>query len=511
MHPLFKGTLFLTIASALSKLVGSLFRTPMQNIAGDELLGIFSMVYPIYMLTLTLSVAGIPIAVSKLISEKRIHSNTTAIASLFYTARLLGLLFGVGCFIAIWLLSFPISSLLGGEPIRFALVMVSTTLLIAPYMAVYRGYFQGFEVMHPTAVSQIIEQVFRVGFMLLIVYFLVGLDVSYPQIAGWMMIGSFAGASLSLLYLVVTYNRQATSLSALVWKERSWAQLKKESTSLLTVALPIAFGSISFSLMPVVDSLTIPYGLQQFGIPAEKVPYAFGIYSRGMVFVQITTMLASSVMTPLIPYLARLRQVGEWKKVQKTVANTVWILQLVSWSIVIISMFLISPLNIALFTDTSGNSVIIVLMMGGGMLSLALISTAILQALGYEKQAAVFVCIAIGIKVIGNLIFLPAYSLMGAASVTLFSYGLLVILNFYLLKKILSVTFFPLKLIVFLFSCLGFGFIVRLPVTLWGIGLNSRAEAFLYSLAVGIVLMIFTIAVLFRWWKSQKKADNVHA
>ncbi|GIO23400.1 polysaccharide biosynthesis protein [Oceanobacillus sp. J11TS1] len=506
MHPLFKGALFLTIASALSKLIGSLFRIPMQNIAGDELLGIFSIVYPIYMLTLTLSVAGIPIAVSKLISEKRMHDDGASITSLFFASRFLGLLFGVGCFLAIWLLSFPLASLLGGEQIRFPLIMVSATLLIAPYMAVYRGYFQGFEMMHQTAISQIIEQVFRVGIMLCIVYFLVELDFSYPQIAGWMMIGSIAGAGISLLYLFSAYRRQTKSLSAFVWKTKNWAQFKQDSTSLLTIAIPIAFGSISFSLMPVVDSLTIPYGLQQFGVSAEKVPHAFGIYSRGIIFVQMITMLASSVVTPLIPHLARLRQTGEWKKIQQTAAKTIWIVQLTSWPVVMISVLFITPLNITLFTDTNGNAVIVILLISGGFLSLALLSTAILQALAYEKQAAVFVCIAIGIKVIGNLAFLPAYGLMAAAYVTLFSYGLLVLLNVSLLKRLLSISIFPRKLIAVLFGCFCLGFILRIPMMLWGVGVDSRGEAFLYSLTVGFIFLIIAVAVWFLWWRKQKKA-----
>lgn len=506
MHPLFKGALFLTVASALSKLIGSLFRIPMQNIAGDELLGIFSIVYPIYMLTLTLSVAGIPLAVSKLISEKRMLGSDAAISSLFHTARSLAIIFGVSCFLAIWLFAAPLSSLLGGEQVRFALVMVSATLIIAPYMAVYRGYFQGFEMMHQTAISQIIEQVFRVGIMLLIVSILVELDVSYPRIAGWMMIGSFLGAGISLLYLFIAYRRQPLITAASSWKRINWAQWKADSTSLLSLAIPIAFGSISFSLIPVIDSLTMPYGLQQFGIAAEKVPYTFGIYSRGIIFIQVITMIASSLVTPIIPHLARMREAGNPGMVEQTVTKVVSIVQLTAWPVVILSALLITPLNIALFTNTSGNSVMIILIISGGFLALAMLSTGILQALGYEKQAAGFVCIAIGSKVIGNLIFLPMYGLVAAASVTLFSYGLLVFFNFFLLKRHLNVPLFsvPVRIVFIVSLCLGL--IFRLPMSVWEFGSNSRIEALLYSLAVGIFLIIIIIAALFIWRQTSKRS-----
>lgn len=135
-----------------------------------------------------------------------------------------------------------------------------------------------------------------------------------------------------------------------------------------------------------------------------------------------------------------------------------------------------------------------------------MLSTAILQALGHEKQAAGFVCIAIVSKVIGNLIFLPIYGLMAAASITLFSYGILVIFNFLLLKRHLNVPLFPVSLRIVLVVSLCLGLILRFPVSMWEIGVNSRIEAFLYSLAVGIFLIIIIVAFLFFWRKSSKQS-----
>ena len=71
-----KSTLILTVATLLSKILGSVYRIPLQNIAGDEVLGIFSIVYPVYMVALYLSVAGIPLAISKLIAEANTRGET---------------------------------------------------------------------------------------------------------------------------------------------------------------------------------------------------------------------------------------------------------------------------------------------------------------------------------------------------------------------------------------------------------------------------------------------------
>ena len=138
-----KGTIILTLGTIISKVLGSIFRIPLQNIAGDKVLGIFSLVYPLYMVALILSVAGIPIAVSKLISEARAQQKEDEVARLVQTASVLAFSFGVLSFSLLAGGSSWIAQALGGEEAQWAIIVVSTTLLISPYMAVYRGFSKG--------------------------------------------------------------------------------------------------------------------------------------------------------------------------------------------------------------------------------------------------------------------------------------------------------------------------------------------------------------------------------
>ena len=200
-NTLVKSTLILSIATLVSKILGSIFRIPLQNIAGDEVLGIFSIVYPVYMVALNLSVAGIPVAISKLISEANVQESKIEIRKIYVTAVILALLFGIISFLLIVSFSKPISFLLGGESVRLSLIVVSATLLIAPYMAVYRGYFQGFGNMNPTALSQMLEQFIRVVLILMIAFLLVKQEYSEEVVAGGIMVSSFIGAFFSFVYL----------------------------------------------------------------------------------------------------------------------------------------------------------------------------------------------------------------------------------------------------------------------------------------------------------------------
>ena len=117
--------------------------------------------------------------------------------------------FGIfGCLVIV-LFSTEIASMLGGQETRMPLLVTSLALLVAPYMAVYRGYFQGFGDMKPTGISQVIEQFVRVFFMLIIAYILVYWNESSAIITSGAMVGSFLGVISSLIYLRMTYNKSS--------------------------------------------------------------------------------------------------------------------------------------------------------------------------------------------------------------------------------------------------------------------------------------------------------------
>ena len=298
-----KSTLILSVATLLSKILGSIFRIPLQNIAGDEVLGIFSLVYPVYMVALTLSVAGIPVAISKLISEALVQNNKDRIYQIYRTATILTIMFGLISFTFIYSFSGPISEILGGPSTRLSLIIVSATLLIAPYMAVYRGYFQGFQDMRPTAISQVLEQFIRVGFILLIAYTLVERNYSNEVISGGVMAASILGAFVSAVYLLTFFKR--SPLKPIRRTKYTFQQFKETSKSILVISLPICVGAITMALINFIDSTTIPMGLRSAGIEEGRINYTYGIYSRGLSLVQIATVFSSSIILPLIPLITK--------------------------------------------------------------------------------------------------------------------------------------------------------------------------------------------------------------
>lgn len=434
-----QSTVILTIATLISKILGSIFRIPLQNIAGDEVLGIFSLVYPVYMVALILSVAGLPLAISKLIAEAQTQSDRSSVRHIYITASILAITFGIVSFLLIFAFSVEIANLLGGSSTRLALIVVAGTLLVAPYMAVYRGFFQGMGDMKPTALSQVLEQFIRVGFILVIAYYLVNQGYSNEVIAGGVMIGSIIGALASLLYLRLTYQR--FSDKPVSTAPYSFADFKKWSKTGLKVSIPIAIGSLTMALFNVVDSFTIPYGLKLTGTPVSDVNYLYGIYGRGLALVQIATVFATSIVLPLVPLITKKLANNDLEGTRQVIEKTHFMSHIISWPAAFGLLALTLPLNLGLFTNLEGSSMLAIINFSSVFTAFVLVGTGILQGMNLVRTAAVVILIGILLKIIGNLLFIPSLGIEGAAVASLIVYAVLMFINITQLKNILIFVF----------------------------------------------------------------------
>ncbi len=459
-----KSTLILTIATLLSKVIGSIFRIPLQNIAGDEVLGIFSLVYPVYMVALYLSVAGIPIAISKLIAEARTSQDTAKIKKIYVTARILALSFGVISFTIIYSFSEPIANALGGPSTEIALIIVALTLLVAPYMAVYRGFFQGFGDMRPTAISQVIEQLVRVALILIVAYFLVAMDYSNDIVAGGIMAGSVLGALGSLFYLLFKYFRSSVKVTS---KEKySGKDFSTYSKTILKISIPIAIGSVTMALFNFVDSFTVTYGLRNAGADASEISYLYGIYGRGLTLVQITTVFASSIILPLVPLITTKLAERKLDETRGIIEQTHRMTHLISWPAAIGLLALTLPLNLALFKDLEGSLMLAIINLSSVFTSLTLLGTGILQGMNAAKTGALIILSGVVLKVFSNIFFIQAFGLDGAAYATLLVYFVLFIVNSVFIYRMIRFTILGKNTVKMIVASIVMGAAVGLP-TLW--------------------------------------------
>lgn len=486
-----KSTLILSIATLVSKILGSIFRIPLQNIAGDEVLGIFSLVYPVYMVALILSVAGIPVAISKLISEARANKDEARIEEIYRTASVLTLLFGIMSFSLVVIFLDQIANLLGGPSVKPALLIVSLTLLIAPYMAVFRGYFQGFENMVPTAISQVIEQFVRVGLILMIAVVLVGKNYDSETVSGGIMIGSSVGAFASLIYLQYLFRKHKKQKQVVQRPPFSAERFIKTSKVILRISIPISIGAITMALVNFVDSLTIPMSLLNANVDSSELNYSYGIYSRGLSLVQIVTVFSSSLVLPLIPLITRKLAENDLPATGQIIERTHFMAHLISWPAAFGLFALTVPLNIALFTNTEGSHVLAVIGISSVFTSLAILGTGILQGMNLAKHGAYIVVGAVCLKVVTNLLFIQQFGLVGAAYSTLLIYIAIVIINSIVLMRRTTFKIWSQKHTMIVLSALLMTAVIGLPTLYFDVEIWSRTTALLYS--VGAIIIGATV------------------
>lgn len=480
-----KGALIITIASLISKILGSVFRIPLQNIAGNEVFGIFTLVYPVYMAVLILSVAGIPLAISKLISEARMKKQEDSIKDIFLTAGILATLFGLISFVIIYLFSGSIASLLGGDYARLSLIIVSATLLVAPYMAVYRGYFQGFDTMTPTALSQVLEQLVRVFFILLFAFVLVQQGYGAPVVAGGVMVGSIIGAIASLGYLRWSFNR--SGLKPKSTHTYTFATFKTWGKRILILSLPICVGALAMALVNFIDSITVPNQLRAIGYEDIEIAHSYGYYGRGLALVQIAVVFAQALILPIIPLITGAIANKDEIKTRRVTEQSIKFTHLTSWPAAIGLFALTVPLNFALFGDFEENALMAIVHISALFTAFAVLTTGILQGMNRSKESAWIVVIGSILKVVLNIIFIRNFGLIGVAWSTLIVYIVISSLNIWMMRKTIVFSLWKRSQTVFAFAAVVMGLIVSIPL-LWMDPLSwSR------SFAMGYVILMIIV------------------
>ncbi|WP_026909351.1 putative polysaccharide biosynthesis protein [Paucisalibacillus globulus] len=489
-----KGTIILTIATLTSKVLGSVFRIPLQNIAGDEVLGIFNLVYPVYMVALILSVAGLPLAISKLISEARAKEDNSSIRDIYLAASILAVLFGIVSFTLIFSYSNEIANMLGGESTRLALIIVASTLLFAPYMAIYRGYFQGFEEMKQTAISQVIEQFVRAVLIIGIAYFLVQQNYTDEKIAGGIMVGSVVGVLVALLFLRISYKR--SSLQITPSDTFSLKRFIKSCKKILSISIPIAVGSITMALFNAVDSFTVSYALRSIGISTDAVNYWFGIYSRGLTLVQIATVFATSIVLPIVPLISSKLAKKDIKGTRLIIERTHEMTHIISWPVATGLLALTLPLNLALFTNLEGSTMLAIIGFSSIFTSLTLIGTGVLQGINLAKTAASIIIGGVFLKIVTNILFIKLFGLDGAAISTLLVYFIIFIANTIVIWKNIKISVFQMNKIKVILASILVGILIGLPSWMINFSEWNRLLALFYIFIASLLGVAIYLSVL---------------
>ncbi|WP_217562902.1 polysaccharide biosynthesis protein [Paenibacillus sp. GbtcB18] len=419
---LLKGAALLAAAAVFSKLLGTLQKIPLQNIAGDGAFGIYNAVYPLYLLILFLATAGFPITVAKFVQDRaaaRDHAGARRVAA---ASALLLTATGVLCFLLLYFGADVLAGWIGTAAAAPAIRSISYALLLVPVLSVLRGYFQGYGNMVPTAVSQAVEQTVRVLTMVLLLLYLTEQGAGDGDIAAGATFGSVTGAAGALLLLLFYWQRS---------KDRSVGRreaaragdagpagtkepLGRLMASIGAYALPICLGSIMTPILNLIDAFTIPRLLLGGGADPAEAMRQFGLYNHGLPLVQAVTMVASSLTAVLVPAIAAAKA-ADPAQLQIRTERTVRMTGLLGLAAAAGLASLTVPVNVMLYQSEEASGTMALLALTALFGTLNIVLAGVLQGLGAVNAPALHLLAAAAVKIGGSLLLVPRWGIAGAA------------------------------------------------------------------------------------------------
>ena len=297
------GVTALTISVIIVKVIGLVYKIPLLKILGAEGMGYFNAAYELYAFFFVISTAGLPVAVSILISESLAKGKTQVANKIHKTSLVIFLLLGLVGTLVMGFGAGLFSSFLESPRAKLAILAISPTIFFVCVSGAIRGYFQGEQNMQPTAISQVIEAIGKLVLGLLFAFFAKKSGGSIEVCAAYAVLGLTAGALLSMLYLLLAKKLSRFTLPC------GSLQSESESTGvifrrLMLLAIPLTLSSSLSELTRVIDMSMILRRLQSIGYESSIAAATYGCYSTLAVPVyNIPSSLVAGISLSLVPIL----------------------------------------------------------------------------------------------------------------------------------------------------------------------------------------------------------------
>ena len=221
-----KGAAILGLIGLVCKVIGAIYRIPMAALIGEEGMAYYQAAYPLYVFLLAIASAGLPVAISKMVSERVTLGDYKGAHRVFQTAFKSLLVIGFVTAVIMVCLSGVIASSVGIPSAKYAFLAIAPALFFVSVISAYRGYFQGLQSMAPTAFSQLIEQVGKLGLGLFFANLWKSYGLEYG--AAGAMLGVTLSEIIALVFMLILYNRKKRQIKLNIRRAGKTAALQKQ-------------------------------------------------------------------------------------------------------------------------------------------------------------------------------------------------------------------------------------------------------------------------------------------
>jgi stage V sporulation protein B len=443
MSKFLRGTFILLIAGLVTRVLGFINRIVIARSIGEEGVGLYMMAFPTFILVVTLTQLGLPVAISKNIAEAQAKGNHAEVKKILVVSLATTITLSIIFTPALILLAPILSTTLFTDPrTYYPLMAIAPVVPVIAISSVLRGYFQGRQNMRPSAISQILEQFVRITLIAFMTKAFLPYGIEYAAAAA--MVASVIGEIVSLVYLMTAFKfKKRFRLRKDFFKYVHSG--KKTFKDLMEIAIPTMgsrlIGSVAWFFEPIV----VVHSLALAGVIAVEATKQYGaLTGYAMPLLMLPSFVTFSLATSLVPAISEANSQNNHKLIEYRLQQSLRFAFITGGLAVVVLYVLADPLMELMYGSTKGSYFIRLMAPFFLFYYYQGPLQAVLQALNLARAAMINSLIGAVVKT-GVIFFLASqasFGIIGAALGIITGFVLVTILHFATVLKKISFSFY---------------------------------------------------------------------
>ena len=497
-----QGTALLAMATAIVKVIGALYKIPLNAIIGEQGFGYFNTAYEIYNVLLMISTAGLPVAMSRMISQASSLRHYNQVRRVYSTAR--GIFLGLGISGSLLMTVFcrELAAFQEQPDAWAAIGCLGPCVLLICIMSTFRGFFQGHGNMLPTSISQVLEALTKLIVGIVAAVALLKTTKSIPLAAGGAILGVTVSCLVSAIYLFGCFRKAFRDLPASTEEASSFSDTAR---GLLIIAIPITLGSAGLQILTMLETKLYMTQLLNLGYTQSEADTMKGIYNMTQTIFNMPCAFITPITISIIPAITAQLTLCNDSEAKATEESAARITGLISMPCAFGLAVLSEPVT-ALLGGYTGEKLALaaqlMTILGFSIMfnAVVLVTTAIMQAHGRAGRPVVNMLIGGLIKLAAVYILTgnPHIHIIGTPIGTLLCYLSICVLNIYSIRTLLPHPPALVKNLIrpFLAALIMGVLTLGAWMGLKALGISSRLILCALPIAVGVLVYCFTAVKL---------------
>lgn len=435
----FGGAAILAAGILIVKLIGMFYKIPLINIIGEAGAADFNNAYNIYAVLLTVSTAGLPVAVSKLVSEANALDRRNQVRRTFRLALVLFLALGLVSFLVMFFRADALAGMMNDSKAAAGIRALAPAVVCVGCLAALRGYSQGHSNMAPTSVSQIIEALCKLVVGLGLAFWLVKQGKDPDVAAAGAITGVTVGTVVALAYMVLDFllSRGREDIRGTDRPDSAGSIL----ANILKIAVPITLSSSMVGIVTVIDSSLVQGQLQSaLDLTEQASRTLYGNYSGALNIYNLPTSLMAAITASVIPAVSAALARRDRRGAARITGSALRITALLSFPMGVGLFVLGTPIIRLLFPKLNvavAGPLLSTLGIATPFVCMVLVCNSVLQAHGFINLPVIVMVLGGIVKIVNNYNLVGAIGIAGAPVGNILCFGLALVLDLVVITRVI--------------------------------------------------------------------------